>query len=52
METNLDDMTPEFIGDFISRTLEEGALDTWVIPYTGKKNRPSHQLNILCDLDE
>ena len=52
LETNLDDMTPEFIGDFISRTLEEGALDTWVIPYTGKKNRPSHQLNILCDLDE
>ena len=52
LETNLDDMTPEFIGDFISRTLEEGALDTWVIPYTGKKNRPSHQLNILCDLYE
>ena len=52
LETNLDDMTPEFIGDFISRTLEEGALDTWVIPYTRKKNRPSHQLNILCDLDE
>ena len=52
LETNLDDMTPEFIGDFISSTLEEGALDTWVIPYTGKKNRPSHQLNILCDLDE
>tara|TARA_B100001079_G_C16390233_1_gene506439 strand:+ start:456 stop:1643 length:1188 start_codon:yes stop_codon:yes gene_type:complete len=52
LETNLDDMTPEFIGDFISRTLEEGALDTWVIPYTGKKNRPGHQLNILCGLDE
>ena len=52
LETNLDDMTPEFIGDFISRALEEGALDTWVIPYTGKKNRPSHQLNILCDLNK
>ena len=52
LETNLDDMTPEFIGDFISRSLEEGALDTWVVPYTGKKNRPSHQLNILCDLYE
>ncbi len=48
MEANIDDMTPELAAHCISRALEEGALDAWVVPITMKKGRPAIQLGILA----
>lgn len=40
LETNLDDLIPEFIPDAIERCLAAGALDVWTAPVTMKKGRP------------
>jgi len=47
LETNLDDVTGETLGYVITRALEAGALDAWVIPAVMKKSRPAHVLHIL-----
>tara|TARA_B110000438_G_scaffold296622_1_gene341602 strand:+ start:1289 stop:2473 length:1185 start_codon:yes stop_codon:yes gene_type:complete len=52
LETNIDDMSPEFIGNFINLSISEGALDCWVSSYTGKKNRLGNNINILCNENE
>ena|GEM_PF-639372 len=46
LETNLDDVSPEVIGDLFSSIPE--ALDIQVIPVIGKKNRPAYLLRIWC----
>ena len=48
VETNLDDPTPEVLAHVVSRALELGADDAWVLPATMKKGRPAHQLRVLC----
>jgi len=48
LQTNIDDMSPEFIGDFINLSISKGALDCWISTYTGKKNRLGNNINILC----
>jgi uncharacterized protein (TIGR00299 family) protein len=48
VETNVDDVTPEVLGHVISRALELGADDAWVLPVTMKKSRPGHQVRVLC----
>jgi uncharacterized protein (TIGR00299 family) protein len=48
IETNLDDVTPEVLGHVIDRVLQLGADDVWVVPVTMKKQRPAHQLRVLC----
>ena len=40
LETNLDDLIPEFIPDALERCLAAGALDVWTAPVTMKKGRP------------
>ena len=40
LETNLDDLIPEFIPDAAERCLAAGALDVWTAPVTMKKGRP------------
>lgn len=52
LQTNIDDMSPEFVGNFINLSISEGALDCWVSTYTGKKNRLGNNINILCDDSE
>tara|TARA_B110000263_G_scaffold200753_1_gene180042 strand:+ start:2781 stop:3959 length:1179 start_codon:yes stop_codon:yes gene_type:complete len=52
LETNIDDMSPEFIGNFIDLSISEGALDCWISTYTGKKNRLGNNINILCNENE
>ena len=49
LETNIDDMTPEHLGRFIDYSISMGALDTWITPYYGKKNRLGHKLSLLCN---
>ena len=50
LETNIDDMSPEWIGHLVDRLLEEGALDVSVSPILMKKNRPAHKITIIAPL--
>ncbi len=47
IETNIDDMTSELIGNFLTGIFDEGALDAWVEPIFMKKNRPAYKISIL-----
>ncbi len=48
LETNIDDMNPEWYGYVIERLLAEGALDAYLTPVVMKKNRPGIVLSVLC----
>ncbi len=52
LETNLDDMNPEWLGPLLDDLLHAGALDTWFTPIFMKKNRSAVQLSVLCSLDQ
>jgi uncharacterized protein (TIGR00299 family) protein len=52
IETNLDDMNPEFIGYASEKLLERGALDVFMTPIFMKKNRPGTQLSVLTTPDK
>ena len=51
LETNIDDMSSEWIGYLMDRLFENGALDVYVTPILMKKTRPAHKLSILGPLD-
>jgi uncharacterized protein (TIGR00299 family) protein len=48
LETNLDDVSAEILGNFVERTLAAGALDVFYTPIQMKKNRPGVLLTVLC----
>jgi len=48
LETNLDDVSAEILGNFVERVLAAGALDVFHTPVQMKKNRPGVLLTILC----
>jgi uncharacterized protein (TIGR00299 family) protein len=48
LQTNLDDLSPELLGAFISKALGAGALDVFYTPVQMKKNRPGVLLTLLC----
>jgi uncharacterized protein (TIGR00299 family) protein len=52
LETNLDDISGEVLGDFVERALAAGALDVFHTPIQMKKNRPGVLLTVLCAEDE
>jgi uncharacterized protein (TIGR00299 family) protein len=47
LETNIDDMNPEFYPHIAERLFEAGALDVYTTPVTMKKSRPGVQLTVL-----
>lgn len=47
LETNIDDMNPEFYGYVMERLFEKGARDVWFTPIQMKKNRPGVMLSVL-----
>lgn len=49
LESNLDDVTGEIIGNTVDRLLQEGAKDVTIIPVFTKKNRPGQILKIVAD---
>ncbi len=49
MRTNIDDMSPEVYSHLFDRLNSAGALDVYVTPVVMKKNRPGHELTVLCD---
>ena len=51
LATNLDDATAEVLGHTLERLLASGADDAWLIPIGMKKNRPGHELRVLCQPD-
>jgi uncharacterized protein (TIGR00299 family) protein len=49
LETNIDDMSPEWIGFAEERLFQAGALDVYKTPIMMKKGRSALQLSILTD---
>ncbi|MCZ6872103.1 MAG: LarC family nickel insertion protein [bacterium] len=48
METNIDDMNPEFYEMIFERLFAQGALDVTLTPILMKKGRPAHKLTVLA----
>ena len=48
VETNLDDVSGEMLGNALGRILEAGAKDAWVTSAQFKKNRPGFTLHAIC----
>ncbi len=48
IHTNVDDMTPELLGNVMDRLLDAGALDVSFTPIVMKKNRPATQIEVIC----
>jgi S-adenosylmethionine hydrolase len=48
VETNLDNVTGEAIGDLTSHLFSCGALDVWITPIQMKKSRPGVMVSVLC----
>jgi len=49
METNIDDMNPEFFPAVEEKLMEAGALDVFKTTVQMKKNRPGVKLTVICD---
>lgn len=47
IETNIDDMNPEFYDHISQRLFDAGAVDVFSVPILMKKNRPAQKLSIL-----
>jgi len=47
IETNIDDMNPEFYDYIMDKLFPRGALDVFLTPIQMKKNRPAHMLSII-----
>ncbi len=47
IETNIDDMNPEFYDYIMDKLFSREALDVFLIPIQMKKNRPAYILNIM-----
>jgi len=47
VETNIDDMNPEFYDYIMEQLFSQGALDVFLTPIQMKKNRPAHMLSII-----
>jgi len=48
IETNIDDMNPQFYGHIMSRLFEAGALDVYFTPIIMKKNRPATKFSVIA----
>jgi uncharacterized protein (TIGR00299 family) protein len=52
IETTVDDVTGEVLGQLITRLFEQGAADAWIASVIGKKNRPAHVVTALCHISD
>ncbi|MEI6712491.1 MAG: nickel insertion protein [Verrucomicrobiota bacterium] len=52
LETNIDDLSPEWVGFAVERLRENGALDVWITPIQMKKGRPGILLSLLCEKEK
>jgi hypothetical protein len=49
LETNVDDVSGEVIGNLIEKIMSAGAKDITITPAITKKNRPTHIISVICD---
>jgi hypothetical protein len=49
IQTNIDDMNPEFYEHIVDRLFHEGALDVFLTPIQMKRTRPATMLSIITD---
>jgi pyridinium-3,5-bisthiocarboxylic acid mononucleotide nickel chelatase len=47
IESNIDDMNPEFYEGVMESLFKAGALDVYLTPIIMKKNRPAHKISVL-----
>jgi uncharacterized protein (DUF111 family) len=47
LETNIDDMNPQFFAPLVDELFAAGALDVWLTPITMKKGRPATQVSVI-----
>ena len=47
LETNIDDMNPQFYAPLLEKLFQAGALDAWLTPMQMKKNRPGIMLSVI-----
>ena len=52
IETNIDDMNPEFYEYAMDSLFEAGAVDVFFTPITMKKNRPAVKLSVLIEKEK
>jgi hypothetical protein len=52
IETNLDDVSGEVVGNSLQRIIDAGAKDVWVTPAQFKKSRPGYTLHAICTRDD
>jgi pyridinium-3,5-bisthiocarboxylic acid mononucleotide nickel chelatase len=52
IETNIDDLNPQFYETAMERLFAAGALDVFLTPIQMKKNRPGTLLSVICDADK
>lgn len=48
IETNIDDMNPQFFGNIMNRLFAAGALDVYLTPIYMKKNRPATLMGVVA----
>ena len=48
LETNIDDMNPEYYSYIMEKLFNAGAKDVFITPIIMKKNRPAQLLSVLC----
>lgn len=52
LETSVDDISGEILGDFIKNLENTDILDVQVIPSTTKKNRPGYIIKVMCNPEQ
>ena len=48
LETNVDDVSGEVLGNMIERVMKDGALDASIYPGITKKGRPTSLVSVMC----
>lgn len=51
VETNIDDMNPQFYEYIMEKLFEKGALDVYFTPIQMKKNRPATKISVIVDAE-